>query len=79
MSFQILQMTDLKKYNSQLFKELNVTKSYVENMTAKLMQCKHCTSSDYQPGMLSGTDNLEYNIIFIIRVFLYKTNTLLYL
>ncbi|XP_014474751.1 PREDICTED: uncharacterized protein LOC106744461 [Dinoponera quadriceps] len=47
------QITDLKKYNSQLFKELSVTKSYFESMKAELVQYKHCASSDYQPGMLS--------------------------
>ncbi|XP_029159854.1 general transcriptional corepressor trfA-like [Nylanderia fulva] len=50
----IEQMTELKKYNNQLFKELSETKSYVENIKEKLAQCKHNTSTDYQPGMLSG-------------------------
>lgn len=49
----MLQITDLKRDNSQLFKELNVTKTNLESLTTKLAQCKHCTS-DYQPGMLSG-------------------------
>ncbi|XP_012226194.2 uncharacterized protein [Linepithema humile] len=49
----IEQMTELKKYNSQLFKELNETKSNLENIKAKLAQCKHNTPTDYQPGMLS--------------------------
>lgn len=50
----IEQMTELKKCNSQLFKELSETKSNVENIKAKLAQCKHSTPTDYQPGMLSG-------------------------
>ncbi|XP_072754136.1 uncharacterized protein [Anoplolepis gracilipes] len=50
----IEQMTELKKCNSQLFKELSETKSNVENIKAKLAQCKHNTATDYQPGMLSG-------------------------
>lgn len=48
------QMTELKKSNSQLFKELNETKSELGGMKTKLAQCKYSTSSDYQPGMLSG-------------------------
>lgn len=47
-------MTELKKGNSQLFKELNETKSELGSMKAKLAQCKYNSSSDYQPGMLSG-------------------------
>lgn len=47
-------MTELKKGNSQLFKELNETKSELGSMKAKLAQCKYSGSSDYQPGMLSG-------------------------
>jgi len=47
-------MTELKKCNSQLFKELSETKSNLENVKAKLAQCKHSTPVDYQPGMLSG-------------------------
>ena len=50
----IEQMTELKKYNSQLFKELSETKSNVEIIKEKLAQCKHSTPTDYQPGMLSG-------------------------
>ncbi|KAK9309118.1 hypothetical protein QLX08_001081 [Tetragonisca angustula] len=46
----IEQMTELKKSNSQLFKELNETKSEIGSMKAKLAVC---SSSDYQPGMLS--------------------------
>lgn len=53
-SYIMLQITDLKKYNSQLFKELSVTKSYFESIKAELVQYKHSASSDYQPGMLSG-------------------------
>ncbi|XP_029038069.2 uncharacterized protein LOC114873652 isoform X4 [Osmia bicornis bicornis] len=49
----IEQMTELKKSNSQLFKELNETKSELGSMKAKLAQCKYNGSSDYQPGMLS--------------------------
>ncbi|XP_053996099.1 uncharacterized protein LOC128885817 isoform X3 [Hylaeus anthracinus] len=49
----IEQMTDLKKSNSQLFKELNETKSELGSMKAKLAQCTYSTCSDYQPGMLS--------------------------
>ncbi|XP_034184238.2 uncharacterized protein LOC117606194 isoform X4 [Osmia lignaria lignaria] len=49
----IEQMTELKKSNSQLFKELNETKSELGGMKAKLAQCKYSGSSDYQPGMLS--------------------------
>ncbi|CAL7939507.1 unnamed protein product [Xylocopa violacea] len=49
----IEQMTELKKSNSQLFKELNETKSELGGMKAKLAQCKYSSSSDYQPGMLS--------------------------
>ncbi|XP_076238514.1 uncharacterized protein LOC143181792 [Calliopsis andreniformis] len=49
----IEQMTELKKSNSQLFKELNETKSELGSMKAKLAQCKYSSSSDYQPGMLS--------------------------
>ncbi|KAG6801084.1 hypothetical protein HZU73_03205 [Apis mellifera caucasica] len=49
----IEQMTELKKGNSQLFKELNETKSELGSMKAKLAQCKYSSSSDYQPGMLS--------------------------
>ncbi|XP_076621270.1 uncharacterized protein LOC143341849 isoform X4 [Colletes latitarsis] len=49
----IEQMTELKKNSSQLFKELNETKSELGSMKAKLAQCKYSTSSDYQPGMLS--------------------------
>lgn len=55
----MLQMTELKKYNNQLFKELSETKSYVENIKEKLAQCKHNTPTDYQPGMLSGTYNFK--------------------
>lgn len=51
-------MTELKKYNSQLFKELSETKSNLENIKAKLAQCKHNTPTDYQPGMLSGRYHL---------------------
>lgn len=50
----MLQMTELKKGNSQLFKELSETKSNLENVKAKLVQCKYNTPADYQPGMLSG-------------------------
>jgi len=50
----ILQMTELKKCNNQLFKELSEAKSNVENVKAKLAQCRHSTPADYQPGMLSG-------------------------
>ncbi|TGZ46201.1 Uncharacterized protein DBV15_06515 [Temnothorax longispinosus] len=46
-------MTELKKCNSQLFKELSETKSNLENVKAKWAQCKHSTPADYQPGMLS--------------------------
>ncbi|XP_024878174.1 uncharacterized protein LOC112458658 [Temnothorax curvispinosus] len=49
----IEQMTELKKCNSQLFKELSETKSNLENVKAKWAQCKHSTPADYQPGMLS--------------------------
>ncbi|KAL6267815.1 hypothetical protein P5V15_000887 [Pogonomyrmex californicus] len=49
----IEQMTELKKCNSQLFKELTETKSSLENVKTKLSQCKHSTPTDYQPGMLS--------------------------
>ncbi|CAK9806812.1 hypothetical protein ANTPLA_LOCUS5038 [Anthophora plagiata] len=49
----IEQMTELKKSNSQLFKELNETKSELGSMKAKLAQCKYSNSTDYQPGMLS--------------------------
>lgn len=49
----IEQMTELKKSNSQLFKELNETKSELGSMKMKLSQCKYGSSSDYQPGMLS--------------------------
>ncbi|XP_011882878.1 PREDICTED: paramyosin [Vollenhovia emeryi] len=49
----IEQMTELKKCNSQLFKELSETKSSLESVKAKLAQCKHSTPADYQPGMLS--------------------------
>ncbi|XP_017881492.1 uncharacterized protein LOC108625746 isoform X2 [Ceratina calcarata] len=49
----IEQMTELKKSNSQLFKELNETKSELGSMKTKLSQCKYGSSSDYQPGMLS--------------------------
>ncbi|XP_011634863.1 uncharacterized protein LOC105425691 isoform X2 [Pogonomyrmex barbatus] len=49
----IEQMTELKKCNSQLFKELTETKSSLENVKTKLSQCKHNTPTDYQPGMLS--------------------------
>ncbi|XP_076656471.1 uncharacterized protein LOC143361097 isoform X2 [Halictus rubicundus] len=49
----IEQMTELKKSNSQLFKELNETKSELGSMKTKFAQCKYNTSSDYQPGMLS--------------------------
>ncbi|OAD61759.1 hypothetical protein WN48_08462 [Eufriesea mexicana] len=49
----IEQMTELKKSNSQLFKELNETKSELGSMKVKLAQCKYSSSSDYQPGMLS--------------------------
>ncbi|XP_076288894.1 uncharacterized protein LOC143213166 isoform X2 [Lasioglossum baleicum] len=49
----IEQMTELKKSNSQLFKELNETKSELGSMKTKFTQCKYNTSSDYQPGMLS--------------------------
>ncbi|XP_012536969.1 uncharacterized protein LOC105837046 [Monomorium pharaonis] len=49
----IEQMTELKKCNGQLFKELSETKSNLENVKAKLAQCKHSTPADYQPGMLS--------------------------
>ncbi|KYM95481.1 hypothetical protein ALC62_13909 [Cyphomyrmex costatus] len=49
----IEQMTELKKCNNQLFKELSEAKSNVENVKAKLAQCKHSTPADYQPGMLS--------------------------
>lgn len=59
----MLQMTELKKCNSQLFKELSETKSNVENIKAKLAQCKHSIPTDYQPGMLSG----RYNIVNIIQ------------
>lgn len=54
--FQMLQMTELKKCNSQLFKELNETKSNLENVKTKLAQCKHSTPVDYKPGMLSGRE-----------------------
>lgn len=50
----MLQMTELKKCNSQLFKELSETKSNLENVKAKTAQCKHSSPADYQPGMLSG-------------------------
>lgn len=46
----IEQMTELKKSNNQLFNELNETKSEIGSMKAKLAVC---SSSDYQPGMLS--------------------------
>ncbi|XP_012167475.2 uncharacterized protein LOC100644895 isoform X2 [Bombus terrestris] len=46
----IEQMTELKKSNNQLFKELNETKSEIGSMKTKLAVC---SSSDYQPGMLS--------------------------
>ncbi|XP_068977115.1 uncharacterized protein [Bombus flavifrons] len=46
----IKQMTELKKSNNQLFKELNETKSEIGSMKTKLAVC---SSSDYQPGMLS--------------------------
>ncbi|XP_078036362.1 uncharacterized protein LOC144469692 isoform X2 [Augochlora pura] len=49
----IEQMTELKKSNSQLFKDLNETKSELGSMKTKFAQCKYNTSSDYQPGMLS--------------------------
>ncbi|XP_018052301.1 PREDICTED: uncharacterized protein LOC108689855 [Atta colombica] len=49
----IEQMTELKKCNNQLFKELSEAKSNVENVKAKLTQCRHSTPADYQPGMLS--------------------------
>ncbi|XP_011050233.1 PREDICTED: uncharacterized protein LOC105143544 [Acromyrmex echinatior] len=49
----IEQMTELKKCNNQLFKELSEAKSNVENVKAKLAQCRHSTPADYQPGMLS--------------------------
>ncbi|XP_031843072.2 uncharacterized protein LOC116431573 isoform X1 [Nomia melanderi] len=49
----IEQMTELKKSNSQLFKELNETKSELGTMKTKFAQCKYNTSSDYQPGMLA--------------------------
>jgi len=58
----MLQMTELKKCNSQLFKELSETKSNLENVKTKLAQCKHSTPADYQPGMLSGR-------IIILKIF----------
>lgn len=61
----MLQMTELKKCNSQLFKELSETKSNVENIKAKLAQCKYSTPTDYQPGMLSGRYNFIKYIIYI--------------
>lgn len=60
----MLQMTELKKCNSQLFKELNETKSNVENIKAKLAQCKHSALTDYQPGMLSG----KYKYIILLNI-----------
>lgn len=51
-------MTELKKCNSQLFKELSETKSNLENVKAKLAQCKHNIPADYQPGMLSGREEI---------------------
>ncbi|XP_015584873.1 uncharacterized protein LOC107262818 isoform X2 [Cephus cinctus] len=49
----IEQMTALKENNSQLFKELQETKSDLEDVKAELARYKHATSLDYQPGMLS--------------------------
>ncbi|XP_011694239.1 PREDICTED: uncharacterized protein LOC105453756 [Wasmannia auropunctata] len=49
----IEQMTELKKCNGQLFKELSETKSNLETVKSKLAQSKHSTPADYQPGMLS--------------------------
>lgn len=66
----MLQMTELKKCNSQLFKELSETKSNVENIKAKLAQCKHSTPTDYQPGMLAGKYNFS-NYIYTYIEFIY--------
>ncbi|XP_050463295.1 general transcriptional corepressor trfA-like [Cataglyphis hispanica] len=74
----IEQMTELKKCNSQLFKELNETKSNVENIKAKLAQCKHSALTDYQPGMLSGliseireaNKNCEENLVTKVKTML---------
>ncbi|XP_020291780.1 uncharacterized protein LOC109858691 isoform X2 [Pseudomyrmex gracilis] len=49
----IEQMTELKKCNSLLFKELSETKTNLENVKAKLAYCKYNSPTDYQPGMLS--------------------------
>lgn len=53
-------MTELKKSNNQLFKELNETKSEIGSMKTKLAVC---SSSDYQPGMLSGKCLTEIVIV----------------
>ncbi|XP_029665525.1 uncharacterized protein LOC115236928 [Formica exsecta] len=74
----IEQMTELKKCNSQLFKELSETKSNVENIKAKLAQCKYSTPTDYQPGMLSGligeireaNKNCEENLVTKVKTML---------
>ncbi|KAL0118559.1 hypothetical protein PUN28_009317 [Cardiocondyla obscurior] len=71
----IEQMTELKKCNSQLFKELSETKSNLENVKAKLAQCKHNIPTDYQPGMLSelireireANRNCEENLITKVK------------
>ncbi|EZA58617.1 hypothetical protein DMN91_008579 [Ooceraea biroi] len=47
------QITELKKCNNQLFKELNEVKLNLEDIKVKAAQCKHSTPMDYQPGMLS--------------------------
>lgn len=48
-------MTTLREANSQMFEQLNETKLALENVTTELAEIKQNSSSDYQPGMLSGT------------------------
>lgn len=47
-------MTNLREANSRMFKELHETKLSLDNVKAELSKIKNQTSSDYQPGMLSG-------------------------
>lgn len=58
-------MTELKKCNSLLFKELSETKTNLENVKTKLAYCKYSSPTDYQPGMLSGMCNFKIKTIVI--------------